>query len=311
MGNLEHPKSQIAENGDLAPPPYSEVVPEYHSRSATQPGGIPNVSSNTVLTLYRPLPSILDAHYQWRISTIFHLGSITDKRLFAVAVHTGLSGKGPGRPGVILHNGPTDKDPMLAAAGDENGNISSLNSIITLARPSGGASNENYTEIMHAATSSGTATFRFSTETGHKQGVRREDFEWRKSKGDQDKNLVDSPWKCGFKLLRLSNRSGKDANLGDGASQGSTSGGPEVVAIFAWNSNWSVMNPFRIEFRESGQTGELGEKFAVIAIITGLRLWTLKHQGRTSENTIASREAELAGLYPELQTRLTGREINE
>ncbi|KAI0885673.1 uncharacterized protein GGS22DRAFT_199880 [Annulohypoxylon maeteangense] len=297
MGKPEDSKSQVAVDDSLAPPPYSEVAQESHPSSAVQKGDTPNVLSDAVLSPYLPFPSILDAHYQWKVSTIFHLGSTINKRLFAVSVHTGFGGKGPGKPGVILHNGPSDKDTLLAAAGDENGNLSSLNTIITLARPSGDISDESCTEIMHAATSFGTVTFRFSAETRQKQGMRREVFEWRKSKGDEDRNLIDPPWKCGFKLVRVT----------DETPQGSTSEGPEIIAVFAWNSNWSVMNPFKIEFRGSAQAGELGEKFALMVIITGLRLWSLKHQGRTSETTIAAREAELAELYPEFHTRITGR----
>lgn len=308
MGNPKNPEPQpTAADDGPAPPPYSEVAGDSHSQSTTQPGSTPNASPGTMLAPYRPVPSALDTYYQWKVTTTFLLGNDLNKQLFAIGVHTGMGGKGPGRPGVILHNGPTTNDPMLAAVNDENGNLLSLNSIITLAQSPGNASGEYYTEIMHAATSSGTATFRFSTEVEQKQGIRREDFEWQKSK-DEDKASVESPWKGGFKLMRLSRQSGKGASADEGTSQGSSGEVPEIVAIFAWNSNWSVMNPFKIEFRGSGQTGQLGDKFAVMAIITGLRLWWLKHQRRTSKDGIAAREAELAELYPELQTRLNGRQ---
>ncbi|KAI1465990.1 uncharacterized protein F4812DRAFT_91938 [Daldinia caldariorum] len=298
MGNPEEAESHTSEYTSSAPPPYSEAVQGSHREASRSTNGDRHTSTNaTRISPYRPFPPILSAHYQWKMITpVFHLGDPTDKRLFAVKVHTGYGGYGPGRPGVVLHNGPTDKYPMLAAAGDEHyANSYSLNGIITLPSLSGGTTADgNCTEILRAATSPDAVVFRFSIEVGPGQDLWREDFEWRKSKGcEEDKGLVGAPWKCGFKLFRLSPRSGKDLDPdpANGTLQKSAPKNQELVAVFAWSSNLNLMDPFKIEFRGSGRTGVLGERFALMTVITGLRLWGLKAQRRTSESKIAAGEA--------------------
>ncbi|KAI2776860.1 hypothetical protein F4815DRAFT_483168 [Daldinia loculata] len=289
MGNPAESLIQATKYGDTAPPPYTEVVREPPRETPESLDGDLHISTDPKISPYRPFPPVLSAHYQWKIITpTFHLGDTRDKRVFAVKVHTGFGGHGPGRPGVVLHNGPTDKYPMLAAAGDEiHANVYSLSGIITLPPLSGNISDGNRTEILRAAISLGTAVFRFSIEVGQDKELWREDFEWRKSKGSEDKILVDAPWKCGFKLVRLSPRTGKD----DEILQKISTQNQELVAVFAWNSNLHLMDPFKIEFRGNGRTGVLGERFALMTVITGLRLWGLKQQGRTSESKIASGEA--------------------
>jgi hypothetical protein len=224
-------------------------------------------------------------------TTVFHLGDETNKKLFAVSVHTGWTGKGPGRPGTILHNGPTDKDPMFAAAGEEFGEPGSTispNSAITLPPLSAGAPGGRCTEIMRSTTSQGTAVFRFTIEVQQGDGsLQRENFEWQKCKGEEAK-IIDPPWKTGFKLVRLSHR--PSSSVGE-KSQEVTSEGLEVVATFFWNDSWSLMDPFKLEFMGSGRTGALGDRFALMTIITGLRLQWLRIQSRTKERNIQRGEA--------------------
>ncbi|KAI2638973.1 hypothetical protein GGS26DRAFT_543466 [Hypomontagnella submonticulosa] len=296
MGKPEDSGLQETSGGDVAPPPsYTEAVRDTQRDSpAPPPDYDPHAPKRTTISPYQPFPQLLEAHYQWTSASVFHLGDSANKRLFAVSVHTGLGGKGPGRPGMILHNGPTDKDPMLAASSDEGkASTYSPNSIITLPALSNGASGGYCTEIMRAARSLDTAVFRFSIEVEQKE-LRREDFEWRKSKGDEVKDFVEPPWKCGFKLVRLSTQQNSTSN-GSAASQRVTSADQEVVAVFVWSSTWSVMAPFRVQFRGSGRDGSLGERFTLMTAITSLRLWWLKLQGRTSESTIAAGEV---GLVP-------------
>ncbi|OTB16650.1 hypothetical protein K445DRAFT_21604 [Daldinia sp. EC12] len=294
MGNPEKSASQISRHESSSPPPYAEAVQESHYETSISPGGAPHTSTNTGISPYRPFPPVLSAHYQWKMITpVFHLGDTTDKRLFAVKVHTGFSGYGPGRPGVVLHNGPTDKHPMLAAAGDEYYASSlSLNGIITLPSLSDGTAERTCTEILRAATSLDTVVFRFSIEVGpNNNELWREDFEWRKSKGNEDKDLVDAPWKCGFKLFRLSPQTGKGSNTPNETLQKIATKDQELVAVFAWSNTLHLMDPFKIEFRGNGKTGALGERFALMTVITGLRLWGLRAQRRTSESKVAAGEA--------------------
>ncbi|KAI0386658.1 hypothetical protein F5Y04DRAFT_242075 [Hypomontagnella monticulosa] len=292
MGKPEDSTPRETSGSEVAPPPpYTEVVQNAQGEGSAPPNYNSHAPVAIAISPYQPFPQVLDAHYQWKSASVFHLGDDANKRLFAVSVHTGWGGKGPGRPGMILHNGPTDKDLMLAAAGEEGEKAStySPNSIITLPALSGGAPGQYCTEVMRASKNMDTVVFRFSIEVGQKE-LHREDFEWRKSKGDEVKDFVESPWKCGFKLVRLSTHQN-----GGSSSQKAAGTEQEVVAVFAWSSTWSVMTPFKVQFRGSGRDGALGERFTLMAVITSLRLWWLKQQGRTSENTIAAGEA---GLVP-------------
>ncbi|KAH9999745.1 hypothetical protein F4779DRAFT_604991 [Xylariaceae sp. FL0662B] len=279
MGNPSNAGFQVTTDDGPPPPSYTETLQTPTPNTQTPPAYV-QMPTNSMISPYRSFPSLITAYYQWKITREFHLGEDNNRRLYCVSTHAGLTDWGPGKPGIILHNGPTGKHPMLAAAGEEpNWNSFALNSVITLPSLSR-APGQTSTEVMRASTTQNTVRFQFSVEVGHGTYLRREDFEWRKSKGDDDKGLVEPPWTCGFKLMRLSHPE-KD-------------GSEEVLAVFAWNHGLSL-TPFRIQFRKGGLADVLGERFALMVIITALRLWGLKHQGRTSSSTVASGEA---GIVP-------------
>lgn len=104
---------------DAPPPPYSEAAPEPHEQAQASGENDVPISIGSTTSPYRPFPLVTGAYYQWKMSATFHLGESADQRLFAVSTHTGWGRKS--RPGIILHNGLTDKDPMLAAAGEQPG----------------------------------------------------------------------------------------------------------------------------------------------------------------------------------------------
>ncbi|KAI1081162.1 hypothetical protein F5B20DRAFT_537015 [Whalleya microplaca] len=296
MGNLSKADSKATTDDGPAPPPsYTETTQAPNADAHTLPT-YDQILMNPVVSPYHSFPSLINAYYQWKITREFHLGEDRNQRLYCVSTHAGLTSRGPGKPGVILHNGPTGKHPMLAAAGEEpNWNIYSLNSIITLP-PLPGSSSKMSTEIMRASTKQNTIRFQFSIEVGQGLHLRREDFEWRKSNGDEDKELVEPPWTCGFKLMRSSQHDGEgNCRTASGTSEAIANGSEEVLAVFAWSSRWSLTMPFKIQFRKGGLVDVMGERFTLMVIITALRLWGLKHQGRTSSSTVTSGEA---GIVP-------------
>ena len=72
---------------------------------------------------YHPFPAVMNAYAQWGQLKSFNIcGESERDRLYAFEVHTGYSGKKPlgTRPGMLLHNGTSSKDPILATAGDES-----------------------------------------------------------------------------------------------------------------------------------------------------------------------------------------------
>lgn len=95
-------------------------------------------------------------------------------------------------------------------------------------------------------------------EKGH-----TEDFEWRNSHGDEIKAVGGRTY--GWKLVRLSSRTGEGV--------GSTSDGLEVVAVVAQNATWSMSKSANIAFLGSGLNGNMGERWELAALLSGLLLW--------------------------------------
>ncbi|MBE3041499.1 hypothetical protein IMZ48_02740, partial [Candidatus Bathyarchaeota archaeon] len=130
MGKADSDFQATAADGP-APPPYTEAGQGSHEYAVTPRGDeAPQTPVNPTTTPYAPFPPIMSAHYQWKLTKTFHLGESADKRLYAASTHTGWGSTGQG---IILYNGPTDKDPKLAAVGEENKwTQTSPNSVITL-----------------------------------------------------------------------------------------------------------------------------------------------------------------------------------
>ena len=280
MGKIDSDIQATAADGP-APPPYTEAAQGSHEHAEAQTRASPTT------TPYAPFPPIMSAHYQWKLTKTFHLGESADKRLYAASTHTGWGSTGQG---IILYNGPTDKDPKLAAVGEESkGNQTSPNSVITLP-PLPGSPEKRCTEIMRASADGDTVNLRFSIEVGHaKEELRREGFAWQTvSKGDEAKKLADAPFDVVFKLLRVSGQAGGGGGSGSKEAQ-------EVLAVFGWNHGLSMTTPFRIQFIGDGRAAEMGERWAMMVIITGLRLWWLKSQHRISPKALASGEV---GIVP-------------
>ncbi|OQD79742.1 hypothetical protein PENANT_c044G08726 [Penicillium antarcticum] len=101
--NQKEPEYQESE----APPNYEEVLQ----------GGF------TTSSRYGSLPSTVSLHGQWTKLKSMNLcgGEDAKNRLCLIEMQTGYSGKPPlgMRTGILLRNGMSSKDPLLAAAGDE------------------------------------------------------------------------------------------------------------------------------------------------------------------------------------------------
>ena len=87
----------------------------------------------------------------------------------------------------------------------------------------------------------------------------REAFEWRHSRGSEVAALGASH--SGWKLVRL--------------------GTGEVVAAWA-NSSMSITKQLQFHFLGSGANGILGERWAVMTVITALRMWDMERRKRRS-----------------------------
>lgn len=122
-----------------------------------------------------------------------------------------------------------------------------------------------------------------------------ETFEWRRSRGSEIKQLGAS-WR-GWKLVRMgsSSRGQHDAaqyqdadddslpryssedekhERADSAVASEESGEDEIVAVWAKTGTWTSLHDVgEFAFLGSGASGELGQRFAVMAIMTALCIW--------------------------------------
>lgn len=130
-----------------------------------------------------------------------------------------------------------------------------------------------------------------------------ETFEWRRSRGSEVKSLGAS-WR-GWKLVRtqragheresidqytkrdddsLPGYSSEDGKSDSGFASEEIAG-EEIVAVWAKTGTWTSLHDVgEFAFRGSGASGELGQRFAVMAVMTALSIWQK-----------AMRDAETAG----------------
>lgn len=208
-----------------------------------------------------PIPSVLNA-YCHKLSRSFYLGQKAGHPIYATSIQLGYSGPA----GVTLFSGPSNKNMVLAkATGESSWTHNVLNNIITLPPLPGGlqATEEN----MRAGVDNKTATYQFSIEVGEGHNLRREAFEWRKVKEGKDKQLFPAPFTSGFKLVRL----GSNHMCGE----------EEVFATLGFKKGLSLSEPFRLRF-----LSRLGERWEIMVIITALKLWMLKEEGRATGSWI-------------------------
>ncbi|TQN66289.1 hypothetical protein CSHISOI_09139 [Colletotrichum shisoi] len=290
MGKPTEAGAEAAIESGIPPPPYAPSdAATTSSSSAAQLGFSPaseesaNVPAGSSLSLlHHPIPQSLSAYMQLKLTRTIHLGDSTNHKLYALSSHfIAAGGTYDGKPCLILHNGPDDKDAALATISEEPGwKPASTASIVTLPplnSPAGAAATpqgipNGVTEIMRPGIFDDEVTFgfRFSVEVEHGGGLlRREDFEWQKA----DKNeMADA--KAVYKLVRLESRT-------DQAGEARSSrDAPGVVAIAGFKGSLSWKSPFRFEFLGDGATGGLGDRWSVMALATAIRLWFLHLQGR-------------------------------
>lgn len=132
-----------------------------------------------------------------------------------------------------------------------------------------------------------------------------ETFEWRRSRGSEVKQL-NASWR-GWKLVRKGRTSSHDHQAAvdqfskqdddslprysiddeksDSGSAMEDTAGEEIVAVWAKSGTWTSLHDIgEFAFHGSGASGELGQRFAIMAVMTALSIWQK-----------AMRDAETAG----------------
>ena len=121
-------------------------------------------------------------------------------------------------------------------------------------------------------------TYRFMIETGtHPSNIRPETYEWRHSYGEAIAALDGD--RDGWKLVRMTNGPppGVDGQFVPGGYM--TSDGKEVVA--AWTDAFmSMTKRAKFAFLGTGQSGLLGERWAVMAVMSALGIWEKERRAK-------------------------------
>ncbi|KAJ5179980.1 hypothetical protein N7492_003190 [Penicillium capsulatum] len=264
-----------APTADPSPPPYTEhdpsraeQAPQYEAPTYTPAAdGSRSIQSATI-----KFPPTLNGYFQWKLTTTIHLGPTAEEKLFAVSTHSTFFNK----PSIELHDGPTTKDPVMASVrGDKWGRNRPFT--ITLPVRPGGSHQEDIMITMTPSSSTMHPTFSFDLTVGGKGRV-PERFEWRKSQGNEIKELATGT-SYGWKLLRQSGPSRGVGGSRRERDQGMSSDGLEILALIAHNASWSMTKGFRIALMGTGLTGTLGETWEIVVMVSALQLWYLDYQG--------------------------------
>lgn len=272
MGKPEVPSHSTS---DASPPPYTEHDPH------TQVPGYETPGRSTGATV--KFPPALNGYYQWKLSTTFHLGPTAEEKLFAVSTHTTVFSN---KPSVVLHDGPTNKHPVMATAlGDRWGRTRPIT--LTLPPRPGGPHTTDIVESL-IPSSSMSPVWSFEASIGPK-GTTRERFEWRKSHGNEIKELAGHS--TGWKLVRLAASGNNPGGSRKERDFGYTSDGLEVVAIIAHNASWSMTKGLRFTFLGSGLTGTMGEAWEILVITSSLQLWYIDVQANAAASSAAAAAA--------------------
>ncbi|KAI1475786.1 hypothetical protein F4774DRAFT_395865 [Daldinia eschscholtzii] len=291
-------KQKEAGEVDVAPPPYTATDTsaqpplndsEAPSYTAAPEGGSSEIGA--IAGVSNRFPLSFNAYFEKKImSKLFYLGEHAEAPLYAVTMHSGWTTK----PLLEMHSGPKDSDPIMATVGYESWFSTGKRTIIKIFPDIAGLSTPAEESSSGSSSGSDSAsgpavavkTFdmiqrykwtrswhELSIEVGIGKDVRQENFEWRRTQGEEVKELDSSGE--GWKLVRLE---------GTATGKNSTSDGKEVVAVWSVNGGWSMTKFCKFQFLGSGATGVLGDTFAIVALISGLKIRYAEYLQNTASN---------------------------
>ncbi|KAK4244271.1 hypothetical protein C7999DRAFT_44056 [Corynascus novoguineensis] len=220
-----------------------------------------------VMNLYANYSGILEA-----MTTLKLCGASASDVLYIAQVHVGWTPRGPlhfGR-GIYLRNGTSLKDSILAATGE----VFRLPLFLSLF--------DSKTSLLRASiTKEQAVAFRFTIEVGTKR-IQREEFEWRKSNGKETGAREKG---ARYELHPLA------ATLSALASSYSSSppeDGSNILAELTLDNVLSFKHLFTLKLMGPGLTGEMGDRWTLMVVMTALRIHWLRQNGKTNKPTVAA-----------------------
>ncbi|CAM1505695.1 Fc.00g113320.m01.CDS01 [Cosmosporella sp. VM-42] len=263
---------------DEPPPSYSESTsqppPRFPALSSSSsqpppaagPSTQPAQPSQPQSQIPRQFPSAFNVYRVGALTRQYVIGEHQTQPIYLVSLHGGLSESAP----ITLHSGPSETMPPIATV---EWQVFGPSFEVALPPPSGSNARVAQEKIQWASRSHGfgNGVYRFSIEVGSTNV--RETFEWRFSRGDAISSLGGSYG--GWKLVRMAR--GPPGGGGAGDMNFVTGGftdseGNEVVA--AWtNVTGSLTKAAKFQFMGTGDTGLLGQRWAIITVITAFALF--------------------------------------
>lgn len=230
--------------------------------------------------------------YQSGWTRKFEIGEHQNAPHFAVISHTGWFG----RPRLTLHSGAGSKSDVVATVKKPpSGNKHGFRVIIPSAETSeGGEAPSDHVVDVEAHSPAGPSqkfhhrTYRFSVRPGSGWRRRSETFEWRHAHGEAIEQVCEDTAdealrkgldqiERGWTLVRLDPGMGFRPGYGWGHKE------EEVVAVWGETST-SRDKKASFALLGSGATGELGGRFANMAVITGMALWDEEQRQRQAKS---------------------------
>jgi hypothetical protein len=169
-----------------------------------------------------------------------HLGEDRSHPIYLFSMPGGWYGD------LFIHSGPTADAPPLASACN-SGKVGSHTAITLPALEPGMPPIQG--EFEMGSWRKDVYSFEVPIGTGLKRSIER--FEWRRSSRDEVRALGEQGH--GWKLLR-------------------PSGGDEILAVWA-DASLSMSKAARFQFMNAEATSALGEAWALMAVLTFVRLW--------------------------------------
>ena len=225
-----------------------------------------NLQGQTTAPARTTFPPFLNGYLPWMISRTIYLGRSAEEKLFAATLHTGgLTGK---KPTVILYNGPTDKHPVLAMAGNDHWKRTKY--AITL--PAGPGRGADLLVNMGGGTLT-RPNYEFSIVMGSSNRyIQEEKFEWRSSSGEELMSVgKHNSWD--WKLVRLTGQNTTPYETYGERGPSFAASRYEVVALLACSSSASMTKVLRFAFCGTGLTGSLGNTWEIAALTSALQIW--------------------------------------
>lgn len=267
--------------------------------SKTGNSDLPYMTPTAPFLGYHPFPPVMNLHGNFSgvlsaLTTHKLCGATENDFLYLAEVHFGYTPRGPlnfGR-GYYLRNGTSTKAPILAAAGDEcrlplllalfDSKTAVMLPPLDMER---NPSNKVTETLKSMVSKEHGVTFRFAVEVGV-EWLRREEFEWRKMAGKQDGddgNLKGSR----YTLVRLAPGCPM-ASSSKKPSPDPTDEEDETVAELVFGNIMSMKHIFKLELKGAGSTGELGERWSLMVVMTALGIHWLRQSGKTNKATVGA-----------------------